>query len=194
MSFMKAMYNFECELNDSNRNLYTSFRLKTSQHDEEPTLHLTARLTAFCHAYQPNLSFENIDKNYISPELVQRSLASDFEVCCFVGCPDIKSLRHTLRSAVRSANISVYFYDREQIERFLHYLRGSKNNWIQEIHFYLVDSLALAQLSESIEPRVKWSVTVSDDILFIESGTQQVALEIHQLEMWQEFQRSILNV
>ena len=193
MSFIQAMYSFECQLNHPEKGVYTDFKLKTAQHLQESDSHLCARLLAFCHAYEADLVFENIDKDYESPEIIKRSYSGEIETCCFVGCPESKDLRHTLRSSVKDASLSVYFYHQEQLDRFLHYLRGSRNNWISSISFWLIDTEALSTLSQKLPSRVSWSVTIADDNLYIEFEGRSHAIALRALDMWQEFQKSIRN-
>ncbi len=182
------MHSFDCVLNDTNRDIYANIHLKTARHLQESEEHLCARLLALCHAYAEDLVFENIDKEYESPELVRRNLSSDIEICCFIGCPESKILRRTLRSAVQDARIAVYFYERSQVERFLHYLRGSKSNWIKEIAFFYIDNQKLLTLSQSLTRRINWELTLSDEELYLTSANTQYIMSIHELDMWGEFQ------
>jgi uncharacterized protein YaeQ len=190
MSFVDRFYSFTIELTAAERNLYEKLRFKIPKYPDEELGDLLARVFSYLHCYAPEMQFSANPADHQSPTLFSLSPSGNFESYAFVGLPDLKSLRLSVRQQNR-ANCSVYFYRPEQLERFCHQLRGSKENWVTEIKFFMIRHPNLESLIISERVSISWQIIAIDDIFYLENGDHSQQVHFEAIDIWAAFQESL---
>lgn len=193
MGFVDGFFSFKIDLSDSERAIYTTFRVKTPKHPDESFEHLVARVIALTHSWEEELNFSEGLFKPAQPTIWKQNLLGKIESWIEVGVPEKKKLERALRQDPPSKQYTIYFYEEEQIKEFCHLLRGSKQNWVAAIKFYLIDPKALSQLIEGVTSSTSWSISIVDESLYMSCGEQSFTLMINALDIWSHFQLSIQN-
>lgn len=203
MTFIAAFYTFTIELNHADRGIFTSFRVKVARHELESREHLYARLIAFAHAYREGLTLNNDPSRSNDPAIYLRNALGETEVWIDVGLPDKRKLELSLKHSPKAEHV-IYLYSSEDIANFCHYLRGSKSNWVQEVHFYSLDPALLERLIDTESSSPTWNISFIDNAIFltVTGATNKgrlipevIDLEsaIKPIDIWLEFQNTLVT-
>lgn len=190
MSFVAGIHTFRCTLSDADESRFEEVRVKVARHQQEEVRDMYARALAYLHFWRPNLELLNPPLSAHEPYLIGRDAVGTITEWGEVGSPDAKRLQHHVRT-LRGTKFRVYFSEPSHIEQFLRGLRGSKENWIAEISFYLLDASVLAQLPDPPPSRVTWGMTISDGRVYLDTEQQHFTFSLLPLDMWSLFQESI---
>lgn len=190
MSFVDRFYSFLIELAAIERHVFERVRLKVPKYPNESLNELVARVLVYAHNWSPQLEFSDNPLNTETPTLFERNHQGSQSLQITVGVPDPKCLRLAVRRDPEST-FAIYFSHREQIERFSHLLRGTKENWVAPIQFYLIPAECIESLASVLQSSNQWSITDSEQTFYIEVGDQQLEIPLVSIDIWQEYQRSL---
>ena len=193
MSFVDRFYSFIVELTAADRNLYGKLRFKIPKYPDEDFIDLAARVLAYLHCYTPEIQFSANPTNHQTPTLSSLAPSGDYASYAFVGLPDLKSLRLAVRQQ-EQATCAVYFYRPEQLERFCHQLRGSKENWVNEIKFFMIRHPDLASIIPTDRASINWQMIEVDDIFYLEGDGLSHQINLEAIDIWSEFQESLKEI
>lgn len=192
MSFVDGFYSYTLEITNSERETYVKVRVKTPKHPLESLEHLNARTLAFAHSYREGSEFT---QGYYAPEeptIQAKDILGAHLLWAQLGTPERKKLERALRYGDQ-CEYRVYFLTREDIDSFCHLLRGSRQNWIEHIHFYLIDQTTIAAISEHPRSSSHWQLTVDDETIYLTIDERDYETRVLRIDMWSEFQASIEN-
>ena len=191
MTFVHAFYSFNLEINDLARNRFTKTRLKIPLYPYEALTSLYARVVAFAHAFEEGMLFGTGSVDEALPTLLVRTNTGEISRAIEVGATDVTLLRRILKRSPHP-RYSVYFTSDEERLAFCKGMRGSTTNWIDEISFYQIPAAPLESLTDFEATKSTWNLTIVDDIVFL--GVNELTLEfpLPALDMWHEFQQSLL--
>jgi uncharacterized protein YaeQ len=192
MTFVAAFYNFTIELNHPDRNVFTTFRLKTPRHELETHAHLYARLLAYLHCYRDGIEFARGESDSKDPTIWLKDQIDQVQLWVQVGAPEKRKLELSLKQNL-NAEHRVYFYQQGDIERFCHHLRGSKTNWVKEVQFYRLDPVFLEQLTSLEKTSPTWSLSFIDNQIYLSIGDRDLQSEVTAIDIWDAFQESLLH-
>jgi uncharacterized protein YaeQ len=192
MTFVAAFYNFTIELNHSDRNVYTTFRLKTPRHELETHAHLYARLIAYLHCYRAGIDFSRGVSEPKEPTIWLKDAIEQIQLWAQVGVPEKRKLELSLKQHP-TAEHRVYFYQEGDVERFCHHLRGSKTNWVKEIQFYQLDPIFLERLATLETTSPLWSISFIDNRIYLTLGHIDLESEVTPIDIWDAFQQSLIR-
>jgi uncharacterized protein YaeQ len=190
MTFVAAFYTFTIELNHSDRDVYTSFRIKVPRHELEPHEHLYARLIAYTHAYRSGIQFTEDILEPKDPTIVQRDEIGGMRLWVQVGAPEKRKLELSLKQHPHAEH-RIYFYEPEDIQLFCHHLRGSKTNWVEKVLFYQLDPQLIASLIEHESSSPLWNLSFIDDRIYLSVDGVELESEIAPVDIWSAFQESL---
>lgn len=190
MTFVAAFYSFTIELNHSDRNIFTTFRLKIPRHELEPQEHLYARLLAYTHAYRPGIQFTQGVSEPKEPTIVQRDTVNTTHLWVQVGAPEKRKLELSLKQNP-DAEHRIYFYQADDVSRFCHYLRGSKTNWVDRVLFYQLEPALLTRLIDLEASSPHWILSFIDDRMYLTVDGVELESEIVAVDIWEAFQTSL---
>lgn len=190
MTFVASFQNFSIELNHSDRGVFTSFRLKTARHELESRQHLYARLIAYLHAYRPGLQFTRGISEPREPSIWYKDELGNVLAWIQIGVPDKRKLELSLKQNA-GAEHRVYFYQEGDVERFCHYLRGSKTNWVKDVQFFTLPTELLRTLEEHESSSPSWNVSFIDDRMYMTINDYDLESTISPVDIWSAFQASL---
>jgi uncharacterized protein YaeQ len=187
MSFAAAFYNFTVDLNNSDLGIYAQFRVKTARHPYESLEHLYARMIAYGHAYREGQSFTQGMFEPKEPAIWQRDVTGETLLWIEVGPVDKRKLEVALRTSP-SAEHRIYFYSPEHTREFCRILKGSKTNWVKDIHFYQIPASFLEALVPLERSSPIWSMTFIDNRLYLICDGHDFECDLAPVDIWAEFQ------
>jgi uncharacterized protein YaeQ len=190
MTFVAAFHTFTIELNHSDRNIYTNFRLKVPRHELEPHEHFYARLIAYTHAYRSGIEFTQGALNSKEATIVYQDEVGTLHLSAHVGAPEKRKLELSLKQHA-DAEHRIYLYDDHDLSLFCHHLRGSSTNWVENVLFYRIDQEFLTNLIELESSSPRWNISFIDDRLYLTVDGVELESEIVPIDIWSEFQRSL---
>jgi uncharacterized protein YaeQ len=190
MTFVAAFHTFTIELNHSDRNVYTSFRIKVPRHELESHEHFYARLIAYTHAYRSGIEFTQSAADSKEATIVCRDEIGTLNLWAHVGAPEKRKLELSLKQHP-DAEHRIYFYDPHDIPLFCHHLRGSSTNWVENVLFFRIDQDFLASLIERESSSPQWNISFIDDRLYLSVDGVELESEVAPIDIWSEFQRSL---
>lgn len=192
MSFIEGFYSFNIEISNASNDFHGKTRIKVGRHLEEPLHHFYARIVAYMHSYVEGLELNCNHVHEEEPALYIRDALSQYKFWGEVGDPDQKKFMAGTRNH-KGGVFRHYFYTPQQLSRFCSVLRGTKSNWIQPIHFYMLPAEILETLAQEERSQVRWSVTLVDNNAYLSTGTSDLAFTIEEVDVWREYQLSIGN-
>lgn len=200
MSFVDGFYSFSIELNHVDRNCYEKIKFKLGKHPEETFTMLRSKVLFFLHCYSENLEFS---EGLFSPEFptfFRRDVVGNLLTWGQVGRIEKKKLRLALSDRVDfleggsvpvSTEYRVYFESDDQLNHFCHELRGSKSNWVDEILFFRGIFPDSDFFEAPLPSRSNWIVSIIDDVVYIDDGSQEYHANITPLDIWNEYQLTL---
>lgn len=201
-------------VSDTVHNYYGSARFHSAVHPEESPFFTAARALALAHnlSFAPKVGAGFFDHR--DPHIYSVNTTEDYLLWVHVGDIDKKQYKsiHHLQDVTE---VRFYFYEPEQLDRFCHLMRGSKENWIKKYSFYLFSSQLIEQLaaSDTISRRIDWNVSFVEDEIYVSSakltaerglvsgiGHEQKSQEeliasgiIQKVEIWDWYQKTLLE-
>jgi uncharacterized protein YaeQ len=190
MTFVAAFYSFTIELNHSDRNVYTSFRIKLPRHELESREHFYARLLAYTHSYRSGIQFNESFSDSKEPTIAVRDEIGTLHLWAELGSPEKRLLELSLKQQPQAEH-RIYFYEPNDIQIFCHHLRGSKTNWVENVLFFQLDPQLIASLIEHESSSPHWNLSYIDDRLYLTVNGAELSSEIISVNIWSEFQTSL---
>lgn len=192
MSFVDRFYSFLINLSAVERQVYENIRIKVPKYPLEELGDVVMRVLTYTHNWTPDLQFSPTPLDHEQPTLSEFDHAGEARLWLSSGVPDIKALRLAVRRYT-DCRFAVYFSSQDQIDRFCHHLRGTRENWVAPIHFYFIAPELLALLVERIQSSNQWDITESEQIFFIDDRGTQLELPFHEIDIWKEYQNSLIK-
>jgi uncharacterized protein YaeQ len=196
MSFVEAIYSFRIDLTHTERSGNDDLRFKVPKHPNETMEELLAHVLALTHFYRSGVELSKDRLNPDSPTAFRMDLTGGLLDWMYVGAPEGKLLKRCLRISPRP-RLAVYFINQEQVTRFCRELRGSTENWVEHVEFWLLPEALLTELAPQIRSRVQWGLTYADEQIYLsweQEGPEESRLfegQVVAIDIWSEFQRSI---
>ena len=91
----------------------------------------------------------------------------------------------------RIFKLATKFLNESEIERFCHALRGTKENWVKEIDFFLIKCDSFDVLLPIDQTSSHWYANQSDQILYLESESTTYQVTFEGIDIWQRYQQTM---
>jgi len=166
MALTATIYNFDFELNDSDRQVYESLSLRVAQHPSESDEFLVTRVLAYLLEYAEGIEFSRGVSDPDDPAVAIRDLTGRIRTWIDIGTPDAARLHKAAKSGAR-----VVVYTHKNPDQFLKQLSGEKIHRPDELELYAMDRGLIAALAARLERRVAFSVSIADRELYVSIGT-----------------------
>ncbi len=178
MALTSTIYNFDIELADVDRGVYTPLALRVACHPSETAEYLLTRVLAYCLEFTEGISFGKGLSEPDEPALTVRDLTGALVAWIEVGAPDARRLHKASRAAPRVA-----VYTHKDPAQVLRQLEGERIHRAEAIELYAIDRALLETLAERLERRMTLSLSVSHGHLYVTLGgeTYDGAVERHAL-------------
>ncbi len=176
MSQGATVYVFEIELANSDRGVYESLQLRVARHASEAADFLLARVFAYCLEHTEGISFSNGIADPDSPAIAVRDLTGNLRSWIDVGAPDAARLHRAGKAAPRVA-----VYTHKDAAQFLARLEGERIHRIEALELYALDRIWLANVEQLLERRMKFSLTIAAQHLYLSIGAQTLTGSIESI-------------
>jgi len=176
MALTATIYNFDIELNDSDRQVYESLSLRVAQHPSESDEFLVTRVLAYLLEYAEGIEFSRGVSDPDDPAVAIRDLTSRIRTWIDIGTPDAARLHKAAKSGAR-----VVVYTHKNPDQFLKQLSGEKIHRPDELELYAMDRGLIAALAARLERRVAFSVSIADRELYVSIGTDTLTGAVTRL-------------
>jgi uncharacterized protein YaeQ len=163
VALSSTIYSFDIDLADADRGVYETLALRLALHPSETTAHLLTRLLAYCLEYEEGIAFS---KGGVSegdePAVAIKDPSGRFLAWIEAGIPEAARLHRASKTAGR---VAVYVPD--DPTRALRRLAGQTVHRAAEIPFYALDPALIAALTETLDRRMKLSVSISGRQIYL---------------------------
>ena len=197
MSFIDRFISFTCELSLTEQAIHERVRRKLPRHELEDPRHFYAKVIAAWYLHRRELIIASEPVEEGAPRISTVAPEGYYELWADVGRASPRALRaasrlrHTGHTYPPPA-IYHFFYEDEQLAPLLSALRGSTENWVNEIHFINLDAALLEQLIDHETTSQQWSFTMPDDqTLYLDVDGAFFSSSITEISIWDTFQQSL---
>lgn len=195
MGFLQGIFPLHYSVHLTDEGYSESGRLKIAVHPEESFDFLVSRIIAFAHCRPLKAVFSAGLSDVKQPALWAFDEIEQLTAWIDIGDPDEKRIK-AARNADRGVEVRHYFFEEEQIRKYCSFMRGSRENWVARIRYFLIDPELLSAFAEDAPTTVRdsnWELVFSDGSLFIEKDGASLYGGLTEIDMWQLFQKSIQN-
>jgi uncharacterized protein YaeQ len=165
-----TIYNFAIDLADHDRAVFETLTLRVARHPSESEEYLWARVLAYALEYTDGIQFSpgglsDPDEAAITVRDRTGTIRSWIEI----GTPDAARLHRASKATPR---VAVYLH--KDPAQFLGRLTGGRIHRADAIEIYSLDRGFVGQLSQHLDRRITFSMSVSERELYISIGSEQV--------------------
>lgn len=191
MSSLASFHTLIITLSNTERAIQETLRLKVPRHIDESMEDFTAKIVAYCHSYQTDLTISKKLKVDSEPAFFIKNPEGIFKVWCSVGEISTTTLLNTPRHS-HPEIIRSYFYSVAQIEDFAIGLKGSTKNWVEPIEFYLMQlpTKLLSIFTESLSLKLDLTI-IDNNMIYIGYENDIIEIELNRISVWDTFQEVI---
>ena len=176
MALSATIYTFEVELADSDRNVYQNLELRLARHPSESSEYLLTRLLAYCLEYTEGIAFSKGLSDPDEPAITVRDLTGALTAWIEVGAPDAARLHRASKAAPRVA-----VYAHKNADQLLARYRAERIHRAEKLEFYALDSEWVMAAAAALSRRMKLSVTVAAQHLYLSGLGEPSSAAIERL-------------
>jgi uncharacterized protein YaeQ len=173
-----TVYSFDIELADVDRGVYDTLALKVARHPSETEEYLLTRVLAYCLELTEGLTFSRGLAEPNEPALSVRDLTGALQVWIEVGVPDAERLHKASKASPRVA-----VYTQKEARHLLRQLAGERIHRGEALELYAIDRGLLAGLTDRLERRMTFALSVADRHLFVTIGGATLDGAVERLTM-----------
>lgn len=175
MAIKSTVHKFRVSLNDLNREHYDTAELTVALHPSETTERMVVRVLAWCLNAQEGLVFCKGLSDVDEPDLWVRTLDDQTALWIDVGEPTADRVKRSSRLA---RSVRVYCFNHKAPTWWQNEGKAMQRHGADVFRFEWDAVVALAQ---TVERTGDWSVTISENSVYVNTSRGDVALELEQL-------------
>lgn len=179
MALTATVYTFDIALSDVDRGVYEALVIKAARHPSESEAYLLTRVLAYCLEYAEGIAFS---KGGISdpddPPLLVKDLTGGWRSWIEVGAPDAARLHKASKASPR-----VVLYTHKEPRILLRGYEGQTIHKAEQIEIVAMDRALLEALATHLDRRTRWSVTRTDDQLFVDVAGETLTGTLERLRL-----------
>ena len=179
MALTATLYTIEVALSHVDRGVYEQLAIKAARHPSESEEYFLTRLLAYCLEYQEGIEFSKggiSDAN--DPAITIKDLTGAWKSWVEVGAPDAARLHQASKASPRVA-----LYTHKEPRILLRGYEGAKIHKSDRIEIFAFGRELLASLAAHLERRTAWTLSVTDDQLFIDVAGSSYASALERLSL-----------
>ena len=164
MAQTATIFTIDVALSHVDRAIYEQITIKAARHPSESEEYLLTRLLAYCLEYQEGIEFSNggiADPS--DPAITIKDLTGAWKSWIEIGAPDAARLHLASKASPRVA-----LYTHKEPRLLLRGYEGTKIHKAERIEVFALDRALLAALASHLDRRTSWTLSISDDQLFID--------------------------
>lgn len=168
---------FDISLADVDHQTYEEVTLRVAQHPSETLAYMLTRIIAYCVHFHESVDMSKAGLcNADEPALWKHDLNGNMTHWIDVGLPSTERLH---KAAKRAQNVIVYSH--KTLPRLLEQLQAKQIYRAQDLRACAIDPKGLQELERKIDRTVKWTVLLTDEILYITQDELTVSFEINHV-------------
>ena len=172
------MYVFEVELADSDRDVYETLELRLARHPSETSEYLLTRLLAYCLEYTEGIAFSKGLSAPDEPAIAVRDLTGALRAWIEVGAPEAARLHRASKAAPRVA-----VYAHRNASQLAARYATERIHRSEHLELYTFESEWLSACAAQLTRRMRISVTVAAQHLYLSLGTDSSSSAIERLSI-----------
>jgi len=180
MALGATIYVFDIELANSDRGVYESLELRVARHPSEAPDYLLTRVLAYCLEYTEGIAFSNGLSEPDEPAIAVRDLTGALRVWIDVGAPEAARLHRASKAAPRVA-----VYTHKDAAQLATRLAGERIHRVEALELYAFDREWLANLVERLTRRLAFTLTVSEQHLYLSLGEETLSSVVQRITLGQ---------
>ncbi len=172
-----TIYNVEIDLADHDRGVYETLALRVARHPSESEEYLWARVLAYALECTEGIQFSPGGlSDPDEPAITVRDRTGAIRSWIEIGTPDAARLHRASKATPR---VAVYLHkDPAQV---LARLGAGRIHRADAIEIYSLDRGFIGQLSQHLDRRMAFSLSVSDRELYVSIGSEQLSAPVVRL-------------
>ena len=167
MALPATIYRTSIQLSHIDRNLYETLQATVAQHPSETAERLLARILAFAICYEPELAFTKGVAAGDEPDLWVKGPDGRVTLWIEVGLPDparlTKASRHARQVILIACGSSLPRWQDQHL---------AKLSCIPNLTVIGLDQSFLNHLAARLERSVTWSITITEGMLYLNTGDE----------------------
>jgi uncharacterized protein YaeQ len=167
MALTATIHTFDIELADADRHVYESLALRVARHPSETAEFLVTRVLAFALEFTDGIAFSRGLSEPDAPAIAVRDPTGALRAWIDVGLPDAERLH---RAAKAAARVAVYTHRDPAL--LVGRLAGARIHRADALELYAIDRALVAALTERLERRMTFSLSVSGRDLYVTLGAE----------------------
>ena len=176
MALKPTIYKCAINLSDLNRHYYDSLNLTLALHPSEKVERMMARVLAYCLHADEYLQFTKGLSEISEPDIWSHQLSGVMDTWIDVGEPGFDRIKKACHKAK-----AVYVYS----------FNSKSDTWWQQgrqsftglsAKFYQFDAVEIEQLTGLLERTMQWSVTLSEQSIFVTSDNNSLEVTWQELD------------
>lgn len=180
MALGDTVYVFDIELANSDIGVYESLSLRIARHPSETAERMLTRLLAYCLEYTEGIGLTNGISEPDEPAIAIRDLTGALQVWIDVGAPEPARLHRASKAARR-----VVVYAHKDATQLAMRLGGERIHRLSELELYAMDFDWLPTLAERLQRRTTFTLTVSEQHLYLSLGEETLSGAIKRIPLGQ---------
>ena len=176
MALSATLYVFDITLSDSDRGIYETLELRVARHPSETEHYLLTRVLAYCLEYAEGIAFSNGISDPDEPAIAVRDLTGALRVWIDIGAPQAARLHKASKAAPRVA-----VYTHKDAQQLAARLAAERIHRLEDLELYAIDPELLDALARRLERRMTFTLTVSDQHLYLSLGDDTLTAVIQRV-------------
>jgi uncharacterized protein YaeQ len=176
MALSATIYVFDITLSNSDRGVYETLELRVARHPSETEHYLLTRVLAYCLEHAEGIAFSNGLSDPDVPAIAIRDLTGALRVWIDIGAPEAARLHKASKAAPR-----VVVYTHKNAQQLATRLASERIHRMEDLELYAIDPELLDALAKRLERRMSFTLTVSDQHLYLSLGDDTLTAVIHRV-------------
>ena len=180
MALGDTIYVFDIELANSDSDVYQTLSLRVARHPSETAERMLTRVLAYCLEYTEGITLTNGISEPDEPTIAIRDLTGALQVWVDVGAPEPPRLHRASKAARRVA-----VYTHKDAAQLAARLSGERIHRADALELYALDFEWLSSLAERLQRRTTFTLTVSEQHLYLSLGEETLSGIIRRIPVGQ---------
>jgi uncharacterized protein YaeQ len=160
-----TIYNFDVQLSDVDRNVYTALTIRAAKQPSETEEYLATRVLAYCLECTEGITFTKGLAEPDVPAIEVRDLTGALEAWIEVGLPDPRRLHKASKAAPR---VAVYTY--KDPSHLIRQIAAERVHRAEALEIYTFDPSFIAEFVARLDRRTTMELAVTDRHLYLTIG------------------------
>ena len=161
-----TIYNFDIDLADADRGVYESLALRVACHPSESEEYLVTRVLAYALEFSEGIEFSRGLSNPDEPAISIRDMTGALKSWIEIGNPEAARLHKAAKASPR-----VVVYTHKDPSQLMGRLAGERIHRAEAVEVWSLDRGLLAALTERLERRMAFALSVTDRELYLSIGS-----------------------